>query len=374
MRWTWYFIEPHDVWMFRDNKPFTAQQSFVARSMFPPTPQTMQGAIRTHVIERASVGWSAYARGESPDLRQLVGTPPTADGPGELGSLRLRGPFVARRENGRIRRLTQMPMDVFRRKEDLSQLVRLMPHPLDFETESPLAGWQPLRLSPDAIPEEYEEARGWLDDAALVEYMRGATPSSAVKPGDLYHYDERIGLGLVHERRVAAEALLYHAEFVRLCDGVGLLAGVSDGLLDERGILNLGGEARAAYYETVDYAPPTVEAQDRLTLVLLTPAYFSGGWQPANGDWTPWVGATGRLVSAVIGKPLLISGWDVARNRAKTLYHYVPAGSVYRFENAVWQGQDIRFTETPQNLETGGADALDHCAIGFGDVALGHWE
>ncbi|NOG48210.1 MAG: hypothetical protein HND48_01260 [Chloroflexi bacterium] len=60
----------------------------------------------------------------------------------------------------------------------------------------------------------------------------------------------------------------------------------------------------------------------------------------------------------------LISGWDVARNQPKPLRHYIPAGSVFFFEDAQWKGE--RFTETPDN-------EVSFSAIGFGQVALGSW-
>jgi CRISPR-associated protein Cmr3 len=98
-------------------------------------------------------------------------------------------------------------------------------------------------------------------------------------------------------------------------------------------------------------------------IVLLTPAYFSDGWQPERGDWSEWVNG-GKLVSVAVGKPHLISGWDVANNQPKPLRHYVPAGSVFFFEDA--EVTNKPFTETPR-------DSLDHGAMGFGAFAVGSW-
>jgi CRISPR-associated protein Cmr3 len=70
----------------------------------------------------------------------------------------------------------------------------------------------------------------------------------------------------------------------------------------------------------------------------------------------------GTLVSAVIGKPLAISGWDVANKRPKPLRHYVPAGSVYYFENATWK--DTQFTESPEG-------EAQFSQMGFGCVGVG---
>ncbi|MBL8152360.1 MAG: CRISPR-associated protein Cmr3, partial [Blastocatellia bacterium] len=37
------FIEPSDVWLFRDARPFAAGEQSRATSLFPPTPRTIQG-------------------------------------------------------------------------------------------------------------------------------------------------------------------------------------------------------------------------------------------------------------------------------------------------------------------------------------------
>lgn len=103
-------------------------------------------------------------------------------------------------------------------------------------------------------------------------------------------------------------------------------------------------------------------------MVLLTPTYFDAGWQPKGGDWSKWVGG-GRLVSAALGKPQLISGWDVAKNKPKPLRHYLPAGSVFFFEGGQWQGH--AFTQSPPNEPD--RKEPDFGAVGFGQVALGTW-
>jgi CRISPR-associated protein Cmr3 len=42
------FIEPLDVWLFRNGRPFNSQEDHTAQGTFPPFPSTMQGILRTH--------------------------------------------------------------------------------------------------------------------------------------------------------------------------------------------------------------------------------------------------------------------------------------------------------------------------------------
>lgn len=51
----WFFIEADDVLMFRDGRPFTAGESHVIQSLFPPSPLTLQGALRSYILNQAGV-------------------------------------------------------------------------------------------------------------------------------------------------------------------------------------------------------------------------------------------------------------------------------------------------------------------------------
>lgn len=56
----WLTINPLDVWMFRDGKPFTSGDSHIAQSLFPPSAFTIQGMLRWLLIEHSGVDWDEY--------------------------------------------------------------------------------------------------------------------------------------------------------------------------------------------------------------------------------------------------------------------------------------------------------------------------
>lgn len=360
----WLFIEPHDVLMFRDSRPFAAGINFVARSIFPPTPMTMQGILRGHAIEQArNAGWHNWQE----TLKEKIGTAFHTGGKTTLGSLRIQGPFAARWRSGTLERLVPVPNDVLYGKDTSPHYRVLEPaHNSDFDTNLPFVGWQPLHLPNVKVGEEYEKAGGWMIESGFKDYLLGKPlkPEHFVRTAELYEYDERIGLALNYDSRTARNEMLYHAEFVRLCPEVGLLVEVNADLFDDsEGVINTGGESRSSYFRTVDYTPPhPATTSGNLKIVLLTPAYFSDGWQPQAG-WSNWVGS-GKLVSMSLGKPQYISGWDAENGQRKPMYHYVPAGSVYYFEKATLQNEN--FTESPPHMEDAGA-------AGFGCFAVGTW-
>jgi CRISPR-associated protein Cmr3 len=99
-------IRPMDVWLFRDGKPFRAGEDHAAETLFPPSPFTLQGAIRTKVLADKGVNLAEFAkngeRNPDPDV-----------GYGEnFGKLRLRGPLLMRCKDGKWERLIPMPTDV----------------------------------------------------------------------------------------------------------------------------------------------------------------------------------------------------------------------------------------------------------------------
>ena len=146
--------------------------------------------------------------------------------------------------------------------------------------------------------------------------------------------------------------------------------------------MSLGGEARSAYYRIVPdkqakASDALIECTDRMPrfkVLLLTPAYFGGGWQPEDGDdgWCLLLDRKVRLVAAAIGRPLPIGGWDLAarggRGWHKPLRSYVPAGSVYFFEaDSPVEPPGGPVTQTPV-----GELPLDR--LGFGQMVVGKWE
>lgn len=363
----WIFIQAHDVWMFRDSKPFTAQQTFNAKSQFPPNPQTIQGVIRSHYLESKGVNWAEYAHGTADSsLYSAVGSAGTKNkqyAP-SMGNLHIQGPYIARRgDKNQLEMLIPAPLDLMYHAIDKKYALLSLAPKANFVTGGIFNGWRPLQA-----PKDYKHQEGvWLSQSQFADYLNGKIPTGDLIPQcELFTTEDRIGLGLDYGRRANRDEHLYRAKFIRPHDEVGILVHVNSVMFNSpTGYVRVGGESRSGRYSVVSFTPPKhATTTGNLKVVLLTPAYFSEGWQPQNGDWSGWVGQ-GKLVSAVIGKPLAISGWDVANNRPKPLRHYVPAGSVYYFENATWQNNP--FTESPQG-------EAQFSQMGFGCVGVGKYQ
>jgi len=372
---SWLFIEAHDVWMFRDSKPFSAGQNFSATSRFPPHPQVMQGVIRSHLLETNGINYQEYGSGALNDtpLVQQIGQPGTSN----LGELQLWGPLVARRfADGTITPLLRLPLDVLTKKSDdpdeAEQYAVLQPsRAVNMMTDEPFEGWAPLVLSEQAEGYKYHSA--WLSQPQFENYLAESPITGTISTEYVYQSQKHTGLALNRRGKSAEESMLYHASFARPYETpfitnetvtTGLLLYVNLEL-GQNTLARMGGEGRFSYFAEAPFSLPDWSSlSGRIKVVLLTPAFFHEGWQPTNGDWSPWVGADAHLVSIATGQPMLISGWDVVANAPKPLYRYLPAGTVFYFDNASPIQQP--FTENPPNTAAS--------AMGFGAVAVGQWD
>ena len=108
-------------------------------------------------------------------------------------------------------------------------------------------------------------------------------------------------------------------------------------------MLRLGGDNRTAFYTRAIWNDIPVETirkkiseTGRFKIVLTTPAIFTNGWLPCGIDNKTMEGSLNgidvKLITACIGKPIGIGGFDLVKGRPKDMKKAVPAGSVYYLE------------------------------------------
>lgn len=353
------FIEPVDVWLFRDGRPFNAGTDHRARSLFPPYPSVMQGVVRSHQLVVQGID---LADGDA--IRDAVGTATDYRG------LRVCGPFVARREDGCVTRYVPAPWGgILREDEKLHPLTpRAVPEGVQISAPTARLLWHDGdRKKP--------KGRMWLSEDALLRYLEGH-PVEPVLQTELFCREDRLGIGLDDATRTTAESqegagLLYETEFIRTREKVGLeidvrgLAGLDQ--WPDRGVLRIGGGGRGGRYEPSN-SPPWPGVPDplpgRFQVFFATPTCFDAGWQPET--WERFFDGNARLVAAAIGRYESIGGFDVAAGRQKPARRYVPAGSVYFFESE--NGTRLNPDLINAAITDAGAE------IGFGQVIIRRWS
>lgn len=409
----WLWLEPLDVLLFRDSRPFTGGETHRARSLFPPSPLTLQGALRTflfaHHLKQRNLTFQDLAdhlkgrRGShSEDLSCLV---EVLGDHQSFGRLRLRGPFLARLKNEGVELLFPAPFDLLKlTKNGATGLIPLQPLkevvPVHWDGKwsqglSPL-WWGPVEGSAQVKAQELPPT--WISVRLLSDYLAGKLQGEHVKDGvypaeAVCSREQRAGIKLQPGTRTVETGMLYTVEFLRFHKDFGFVVQME--ILGEEhshwlaplkeGVLSLGGEARGCCFrvlgeETVLPTRPEL-GNAYFKLYLATPAVFKNGWLPDFLDQQSLQGEVNglelRLVAAAVGKPLPIGSWDLALNRPRKLYFAVPPGSVYFLK--LEAGELSRVTEVFH-----GATALQSVAtdgwlkelgkIGFGLTLVGAAE
>jgi len=323
----WFFIEPIDVLLFKDARPFGAGTSNAAVSIFPPWPSSLTGALRAAgMAHAASMHPHDVARAEpgSDGLDEVHAAFGTATSP---GSLRLCFASLARLHRGKVEAWLRAPLDLLRSK-DRGELLRLGP-----ASACPWPCAAPEGITPLWVPKagDWEPIERFVPPNAVRRWQRGSAPEveelkeRGARP---VVHEPRVGIALNPETRTTQRSALYNAVYARLRsnpkreEAWGLLVGVTGdmGLLPKEGWLSLGGDSKPARMVEVvpegDGLPmPAKEAWEgrRASLCLITPWFVSDGLidvrlADPSGSWE----AAARLKHLVAARPLWISGWDLA--------------------------------------------------------------
>ncbi|NWG07728.1 MAG: type III-B CRISPR module-associated protein Cmr3 [Chloroflexi bacterium] len=356
------FIEPEDVWLFRDGKPFDAGSDHRARSLFPPYPNVMQGIIRSHQLILQDIPLTKKDK-----VMEAVGTAT------EYKGLRLRGPFVAKYKDGKLSTYFPVPADATPCSDDevKSTAPRICG---DGVITSHEKATLPRLCFANGIEPGKRDYGNWLTFDALQDCLNG----NAVKPvrdDELFERESRLGIEIEADRaRVTKEGQLYQAEFIRPCPDVGLYVEFEGyDWADDQGLLRMAGEGRGGRYQSVngsDWLVPEKPLPRLFKVYFASPAYFSQGWRPEK--WGTFFEGDVLLEAVALKGYETIGGYDLANNQQKAAYRFVPAGSVYYFSS---HGAAKLKDGLVQNAITESFNNHDDIAkIGFGQVIIKEWK
>lgn len=335
------FVEPNDVLMFRDGRPFFGGDDHFARGSCPPPPSTMYGALRSHILSSVWSEFDSFSNQNEkvPDsIRKEIGTPH------EPGTLTLKQFLLARTGNTGIEPVYSMPKDIsWQKGHDKKTMLILSPQAfteVNIKTDMPqglLHMWHPIE---DAL----EQSSGFLSSSDMEKYLLANTPEKSIDQKEIFDSEERTGIRKSKSTRSVKEGGLYSVGYFRFQKDSGFVADVNGvQSMPRQGILRLGGDHRSARYTETSWHDISAEPikkmvgeRMRFKLVLISPAIFTNGWLPSSIDFYTMRGQIGgvdvKLVGACIGRPIGIGGFDIAQKMPKVMKKAVPAGSVYLFE------------------------------------------
>lgn len=349
------FLEPVDVWLFRDGRPFDARSDHRAYSLFPPYPSVIQGVIRSHHLVVKNVNLM--------DRKAIASEVGTA---ADFGKLRMKGPLIAKSDEGTnsIVRYFPIPADVMANNE--GNFRALQPKHPPSRTLTSSMSELPLLLWPNERPQKADFGE-WLSEVDLLRCLTGETVRG-IHSAELFQHERRIGIGIDNAKRTTRPEYLYEVDFVRPCNNVGMWVEVQgyDGW-PNAGILRIGGEGRGASFEQIspvtwpDLPDPLPEL---FKVYFAAPTFFEKGWRPS--DWSKFFDGKVNLQTVALNRYDSLGGFDFALGKQKASRRYVPAGSVFYFK---CEGEVKIKSELIQNAITDfGAE------IGFGQTIIAEWR
>jgi CRISPR-associated protein Cmr3 len=388
---TSWIIEPREAVIVRDGRPFSHQPGIMAATLPFPFPSTTAGAARSRAGSKNGV-----FQVEQGDLLALK-------------KLQIRGPLLAElNTDERWQLLVPAPGDALLLEQgELLHCRRLTPvKPPENAQMMPFKNTNVYPLWPIGQTPPYDPAKPakrppafWHWDVFVEWLLRpeqrldGGLFSSEELGIQALPQEERVHVALERGMMVASEGALFETrglEFTHQPDTEAKLQNARHLALwldveqhkdyqIQPGLDSLGGERRLVSWQASDLGIPEYPEelckqieQDRFCrLILLTPAYFQQGYLP---DVTQWAanGVTPELHAALVGRPQVVSGWDIEKNCPKPTQRLAPAGSVFF----------LKLTGEPENIRAWVAHTWMKCLNedkqrsndGFGLAVLGTWD
>ena len=335
----WIELDPLDTLFFKGSEPMVAGQNHEARTVFPPMPSTLIGAIRTAILLQRGALTEFIQTGKAPSSHSLIGTP---DCPG----FEITGPlFSAATEDLNHECFFPVPALWFgnmKNRKDGDPVAVQRGEMAEKEIQKlGLKGSvsSPVWVQADKQGEIKPLVGHWANRAAFSAVAQNSKPSIIFKTSldkinrqtpfllplsAFYEIEERTGIALDTEtgNRRVRKGHLYSTTHIRLAPGVRLLVGLSETIspkhLDPEGVFPLGGEQRLVRYRP-NAQSVTAPLEQGDWAMSLAPFPYS---QMEDWGWSELPRVSGPLIR--------MGGWDMKKGFHKPITTFLPAGSAIR--------------------------------------------
>lgn len=297
----WYSFLPTDTLFFKSAVQAEKGLNHEALSIFPPSPQTVLGALRTTILRQNGISISDYKQGAlSQDLAEAVGKP------GSQAPFNLVGPMVQKGNQ----LFLPTPYHWFVSKDTKSEETDFEKVFIAVQESSNLLQYpQDKKYWVKGSDSELENVGGrWI----ATEKFNQPTRHDLLKNEQFFLPEIRTGNALTTSRNVHT-GHLYSFAHIRMRNSCRLVFAVDRELpLSDQGVLTLGGEQRfGAYTRAEQVRLPQGTSGLFMNLTLLE----------ADDESQEHLVATGKLVYR--------GGWDLHIGFHKPMQAYYPAGSVF---------------------------------------------
>lgn len=314
-------IQVLDTLFVRDGKPFSMGEENWANGTFPPPPSVFYGAIRTSYMVGSGLKPKEMNQ-EKDESRNLL-----------IQNIYLK---LQPSNHSQEKVYLPCPLDlVIQKGLNDKKAYSLILEKKSFPSNHPY----PYYLKSDLETVLVTPKGYWMDLDSYRNYLEGAKKEFPVENITDYIIQEpKIGIAKSRTLGSIQEGKLYrmsmkrpiHLSFGLVVEGVNPLSPY----------LKLGAEGKVSYWnedkDSFEFPKHPDNLGNQLKIVLLTPGIFQGGnipnWKKTGNLEYNWKGFQFKLLTACVGSPESIGGFDVQDNKPKKMYQCVPAGSVYYLE------------------------------------------
>jgi len=301
-------IKPTDTLFFRGGKPFAAGVDSWSDSSFLPNPSVIWGAMFSVLyLNSLDIQSKVLDKEDKTDFTDYL----------EIGAI-----YLYNEKDGRV--LLPAPLDLF--IEEDSNRVAQERYISDIITSDEFKNLE--FITPNSTKNAKRADNHFIDIYYLThrDMIRELYKFESLALGDF-----KVGIAIDKATRTADKGRLYRIDLTQLKQDWSFLVEYKSTIaFDESGILKLGGEGKSASYTQIDEPNSIRNHKQRLhisnktefQIYLSSPAIFADGWKFGINEHF-------KLISASIGKPLFIGGFDMKSKSHKKMYKAVPAGSVY---------------------------------------------
>jgi hypothetical protein len=350
-----FFVEPAETLMFGQPRSFAAGEGHHSRSVFPPSPFTFQGLIRTRLLHGARPAIDLEASASREEIASLIGPPDHLP-----RGWQITGPYPAQRRRGEnnddVWIEPWVPAPRFLLRTERGEILPARPTSrahtsLSDLGENPVLFGRPEKgafraLSGWVAPAALKQALTLADHEGALAWAEGQWTHEALPPFVCQEFQP--GLAIDRGRATASHGLLYFLEALRFSTGSGLLGGFSASLPDrldaralEEGADLFGRKGRLVSFHEADgldpdwenimagrHLPEEVSEEDCFWLVALTPVRLENALRLSPREALPG-GVRLETLAALTAPPLALGGFSLAESRARPNRLYVPAGSTW---------------------------------------------
>lgn len=325
-------IEPLDTLFFRDAKPFNMGEETWADGIFPPAPSVYYGALRSIHFSNRMEDFKKQEINTEKDATTRIRIRHISLEVGKVQYMPLPMDCASKKRNkgDKLEVYLMKP----EKKEGISscQTPQILTYADKIEyPSSTLMSFREFNKYLNAVSEDKKHRK--FAALSLQRYLL-SEPKVGIKRSNHTHSSDEGMLYRVDMRRLRKIALVIDFEVVAEENNKKPV------IIHPEGFMKLGGEGKICQYSMAEgglsIATPGLSGKE-FKIYLSTPACFKNGWLPSWIDpgtlkgKVPDTGCEVELITAAIGKPVKIGGFDMKYKCPKPMRNLVPAGSVYYF-------------------------------------------